>query len=86
MRTSLHGIPLFRSVLCGPPPTPPCVDMVDLVTYFSPKNTTSTIPLVEVCEAQTKLLDQALLPKVNERIIGNAKVDYVVQLNHEHPY
>jgi len=78
--------PLVRSILCGPPSLPPTSNrMEDLITYFTPKTTTSMIPLVKVCEAQTKLLDQALLPKLNGRTIGNGKVDFGVQLNPEHP-
>ena len=82
--------PLVRSILCGPSPALPAASTAptqieDLIAYFTPKTTTSTIPLVKVCEAQTKLLDQALLPTLNGRNIGNGKVDFVVQLNPEHP-
>jgi len=77
--------PLVRSILYGPSPAIPAASnqIADLITYFTPK-TTSIIPLVKVCEAQTKLLDQALLPTLNGRKIGNGKVDFVVQLNPDH--
>ena len=82
--------PIVRSTLCGPPPTLPAASTVpnpmeDLIAYFTPELTTPTFPLVKVCETQTKLLDQALLPKLSGRRIGNGKVDYVVQLNPQHP-
>ena len=82
--------PIVRSILCGPPPSLPSAltvpsQMEDLIAYFTPTITAPTFPLVKVCEAQTKLLDQALLPKITGRSIGNEKVDYVVQLNPQHP-
>ncbi|KAF8415681.1 hypothetical protein EV426DRAFT_45397 [Tirmania nivea] len=81
--------PIIRSILSGPAPSvisstfPNQIE--DLIAYFTPKVTTSTIPLVQVREAQTKVLDQVLLPKLRGRRIGNGKVDYVVQLNPQHP-
>ncbi|KAF8417547.1 hypothetical protein EV426DRAFT_721103 [Tirmania nivea] len=82
--------PIVRSILCGPSPAPLSASTIpdqieDLISYFTAEITTPAIALVEVCEAQTKLLDQALLPKLNGRRIANGKVDYVVQLNHRHP-
>ncbi|KAF8417273.1 hypothetical protein BGX38DRAFT_259389 [Terfezia claveryi] len=82
--------PIVRSILCGPPPSPASTSVApnqleDLIAYFTPKSTSPTIPLVVVCEAQTKLLDQALLPKLYGRSIANGKVAYVIQLNRRHP-
>ena len=81
--------PIVRSILCGPPSLPTASNfpnqMEDLVAYFAPKITAPIFPLVKVCEAQTKLLDQALLPKLSGGRIGNGKVDFVVQLNPQHP-
>ena len=82
--------PIVRSVLGGPPPSPHSAStdpdqIEDLIAYFTSKTAAPTIPLVEVSEAQTKLLDPVLLPKLPGRRIGNGKVDYVLQLNPEHP-
>ena len=74
-----------RDILCGTHQTPSDStapnQIEELIAYFTPQ---ITIPLVKVCDAQTKLLDQALLPKLNGENIWNGKVDFVVQLDPEH--
>jgi len=70
--------PIVRSVLYGPAPS------LTSASHCMLETANPTIPLLRVCEAQTMLLDQTLLPTLDRKRIQNDSVDFVVQLNPQH--